>query len=87
MLFRSAIGRAGLATLAYFEVGREAAEAIWENGVDPKAMAAAILARSEPHEPSSTEEASETPKRASSSGTSSRTSSSKRSRPAKASQS
>jgi len=80
-----AIGRAGLAALAFFEVGREAAEAIWENGVDPKAMAAAILARTEPQQPTSTGAETETPSPASSSGTSSPKSSSKRSRPAKAS--
>jgi hypothetical protein len=82
-----AIGRAGLATLAYFEQGPDVAEAIWESGVDPKALAAAILSRNAPTRPTSTDEASETPSPASSSGTSSPTTSSKRSRRARASQS
>jgi hypothetical protein len=80
-----AIGRAGLATLAYFEQGIETAEAIWESGVDPKALAAAILSRSGQSQPSSTAEATETPSPASSSGTSSRRTSSTKSRRAKAS--
>lgn len=80
-----AIGRAGLATLAYFEQGIETAEAIWESGVDPKALAAAILSRTAPTQPSSTGEASATPSPESSTGTSSPTSSSRRSRRAKGS--
>lgn len=80
-----AIGRAGLATLAYFEQGIETAEAIWESGVDPKALAAAILSRSGQSQPSSTGEASVTPSPASSSGTSSRRTSSTKSRRAKGS--
>lgn len=56
-----AIGRAGLATLAYFEHGPEIAEQIWESGVDPKALAAAILTRSAESQQSSTGEATETP--------------------------
>ena len=79
-----AIGRAGLATLAYFEQGREVAEAIWEKGIDPKALAAAILARAEQSAPSGTAEASETPSPASTSGTSSRPTSRKSSKGSKA---
>lgn len=80
-----ALGRAGLATLAYFEQGIETAEAIWESGVDPKALAAAILSRSAPNQPSSTDEENAIPSPASSTGTSSPTSSSRRSRRAKGS--
>lgn len=64
-----AMSRAGLATLAYFEQGREVAEAIWENGIDPKALAAAILARIEPQKQPSTAEEPVTRSRASMTGT------------------
>ena len=67
-----AIARAGLATLAFFEVGREAAEAIWENGIDPKAMAASILAKIGQSLPNDTGAANVTPSAASTSGTNSR---------------
>ena len=71
-----ALMRAGLASLAFFEFGREVAEAVWETGVDPKALSAAILAQSQPRPASkpspSTAKASSTRRRASSSGTTSR---------------
>ena len=73
-----AIGRAGLATLVYYEQGREAAEAVWEHGLDPKALAVAIEARTEPSRPSSTAEESKTHTPASTSGTSSRPAGSKK---------
>ncbi|GAB3081053.1 hypothetical protein GCM10027053_52020 [Intrasporangium mesophilum] len=76
-----AIGRAGLATLVYFEQGREAAEVVWENGIDPKALATAIRLRTtqpESPRPTSTDEASVTPSPAPTSGTSSRPASSKK---------
>jgi hypothetical protein len=82
-----AISRAGLATLAYFEMGVEAAEAIWEHGIDPKAIAAAMTVRASLSEQSSTDEASATPQPARLSGTSSRPSSSKKSSRAKGSRS
>jgi hypothetical protein len=75
-----AIGRAGLATLAYFEQGPDVAEAIWEHGIDPKALAEQILAKSGLLAPSSTAAATETPSPASTSGTSSRPTSSKKPR-------
>lgn len=81
-----ALTRAGLATLTYFEMGREAAEAIWENGIDPKALAAAIQSRTEPQPPSSTDAANATPSPASTNTTSSRPTSSRKPR-AKASRS
>lgn len=80
-----AISRAGLATLTYFEMGREAAEAIWENGIDPKAVAAAILSRAEQKPPSSTGEATVTRSPARMTGTSSRPASSKKPKTAKGS--
>lgn len=71
-----ALMRAGLATLAFFEFGRETAEAVWETGVDPKALSAAIEAQLRARQGStpspSTAAASSTRKRASSSGTTSR---------------
>lgn len=71
-----ALARAALATLAFFEFGREIAEAVWETGVDPKALSSAISAQETAREGSkrspSTAGASATPRRASSSGTTSR---------------
>lgn len=71
-----AIARAGLATLAFFEAGRESAEAIWENGVDPKAILAALSTGRQPQ--SSTAAANATPSAAPTSGTSSRPAGSKK---------
>lgn len=82
-----AMGRAGLATLIYFEQGIEAAEAVWEHGIDPKALAAAILSKIEQPQPSSTAAASKTRSPASMSGTSSPRASSRRKAKAKASRS
>lgn len=73
-----AIARAGLATLAFFEAGRDAAEAIWENGIDPKAVLAALGLQTGQQPQNSTAGASATPSRAPSSGTSSRPAGSKR---------
>ena len=70
-----ALARAALATLAFFEFGRDIAEAVWETGIDPKALDEAIRAQTgrEGSKPSpSTAAASSTRKRASSSGTTSR---------------
>lgn len=71
-----ALMRAGLAALAFFEFGREVAEAVWETGIDPKALSAAIQAQAQGREGStpspSSGAASSTRKRASSSGTTSR---------------
>lgn len=39
-----ALSRAGLAALADFRFGREAAERTWESGLDPKALEAAVAA-------------------------------------------
>lgn len=75
-----ALGRAGLAALAYFEQGLEVAEAVWENGLDPKALAAAIETRTESPSPSSTAEERKTPSPASMSGTSSRPAGSRKTR-------
>lgn len=68
-----ALMRAGLAALAFFQFGLETAEAIWETGVDPKALEAAMRAAQEgsTRSPSSAK-ASSTRKRASTSGTTSR---------------
>jgi hypothetical protein len=76
-----AMSRAGLATLAYFEQGRPVAEAIWENGIDPKALAAAIQERTEPQKQPNTESENPTRSRASMQTTSSRPNSSKKSSP------
>jgi hypothetical protein len=40
-----AAARAGLAAVQDFQFGREAAEAAWEAGIDPKALAKFILSR------------------------------------------
>lgn len=40
-----ALQRAGLAALTYVQFGRELAESVWEAGLDPKSVAAAVLAR------------------------------------------
>ena len=78
-----ALARAGLATLAFFEAGREAAEAIWEKGIDPKAMLAAIERLTERQKHSSTDAESTTRSTASTSPTSSRPAGSKRAAPKK----
>lgn len=72
--------RAGLATLAFFQHGPETAEQIWEKGVDPKAILAALAAQIEPPKQSSTDAANATRSRASSNGTSSRPASPRKSR-------
>lgn len=80
-----AVARAGFATLAYFELGSDAAEAVWENGIDPKALAEAMEARvpqPSPNVPSSTESATATPSPASTKTTTSRPNSSKKSKAA-----
>ena len=66
-----ALSRAGLATLAFFEHGREMAELIWEQGIDPKAVLEALAANAPRTTSSSTAAANETPSPAPSSGTSS----------------
>lgn len=66
-----ALMRAGLATLAFFEFGRETAEAIWETGIDPKALWASIQAQ-QGSKPSRSSVAVKSTSTASSSGTTSR---------------
>jgi hypothetical protein len=70
----SAIRRAMLTVITDLRMNREAAEQVWERGLDPELLAptasGADTAGSTPS--SSTGEASETPKRASTTGTSSR---------------
>lgn len=68
-----ALMRAGLAALAFFQFGLETAEAIWESGVDPKALTEAMrAAQAGSTQSPSTAAASSTRKRASSTGTTSR---------------
>lgn len=64
-----AIGRAMLAVIVDVRMGREAAEAAWETGLDPKALAAAIMTQPDSPQSNSTAAASKTPTPASSSGT------------------
>ena len=69
-----AMNRIAFATLADFQLGREAAEKVWESGIPPEALAAiqaANQATAQPTQPS-TVAATKTRSRASSSGTSSR---------------
>lgn len=68
-----AIARAGFAAMADFQFGREAAERVWESGLDPKALAAAVTATARQDSPrsSSSDEVSVTPSPASSTGTTS----------------
>ena len=75
-----ALSRAGLAALADFRYGREAAERTWESGLDPKALEAALeaAAQTPPKRPASprsrsTASATKTRKRASTSATTSPT--------------
>ena len=82
-----ALTRAGYAALAFFEAGTEAAEQIWESGVDPKALKAALLAQVEQSKPTSTAVARKTPSRASGRGTSSRPAGPKKAPTKRASQS
>jgi hypothetical protein len=71
-----ALSRAVLTALSDFRLGREIAEQVWESGLSPEALAPKG-AKAEQTQPSSTGEESETPTRASTSGTSSRQASSK----------
>jgi len=85
-----AMSRVGFATLTDFKLGREAAEKVWESGIPPEALAAAMAASQETEPPTqpSTVAALKTQSRASSSGTSSRrTSTRKATAKAKASRS
>lgn len=70
-----AIARAGFTAMTDFQFGREQAERVWEAGLDPKALAEAILAARDQLADStpspSTGAANETRKRASSTTTSS----------------
>jgi hypothetical protein len=70
-----AMVRAAFAAMTDFQFGREQAERVWEAGLDPKALAEAVMnARQtleELKQSSSTGAASETRKRASTTGTSS----------------
>jgi hypothetical protein len=72
-----ALSRAGLATLADFNFGREMAEKTWESGLDPKALEAALAAakaaetRAASKRSPSTASAGKTRKRASSKATTS----------------
>lgn len=71
-----ALSRAGLAALSDFQFGRESAERVWESGLDPKALQAALAAAEKPSPASkrsrSTASATRTRKRASSPSTTSR---------------
>jgi len=69
-----AIARAGVTALTFYRHGRAAAEFIWENDLDPEALAAAAaqVKQKDQAASSSTGEASETPSPASTSGTRSR---------------
>ena len=42
-----ALARAGFAALTDFQFGRDAAEAVWESGADPKALTETMLRRAE----------------------------------------
>jgi hypothetical protein len=69
----SAIARAGLTALADYQQGRAVAEVVWEGGIDPERMAARVAAILKDSTPSTTtDEASSTPRPASTSGTTSR---------------
>lgn len=72
-----ALSRAGFAAMSDFQFGRAAAERVWESGIDPEAMAAALTtATSEGSQPSPrTASESPTRKRATSRRTTSQTSS------------
>jgi hypothetical protein len=69
-----AMSRAGLAAIANFQFGREAAERVWEANISPEALAAAVAAnrkerRAKPTRSSSTAAGAKTRARASTSGT------------------
>lgn len=64
--------RAGLSAMADFQSGRLAAEAIWEAGVDPKALEAWIAGQQDSTPSPSMAKATSTRKRATTSGTTSR---------------
>lgn len=67
-----AIARAGMATITDYRHGREAAELVWEAGLDPEALTAAATAVTQQRESASstgTGEANETQQPASTSGT------------------
>jgi len=68
-----AMNRVAFATLTDFQLGREAAEKVWESGIPPEALAAvqAAIQQTEQPKQSSTVAAPKTRSRASSSGTSS----------------
>jgi hypothetical protein len=69
-----AMSRVGFATLTDFQLGREAAEKVWESGIPPEALAAAMAASQVTGQqtPPNMVAAPKTQSRASSSGTSSR---------------
>lgn len=56
-----AAARAGLAAVQDFQFGREAAEATWEAGIDPKALAAFFMSRQGSPQSNSTGSESATP--------------------------
>lgn len=70
-----AMSRAGIAAVADFRWGRATAENVWESGVDPEALAAALTAANPSSkdfpDSTSTAKGSETPSRGSSSATTS----------------
>jgi len=72
-----AIARAGFAAMADFQFGREAAEKVWEGGLDPKALAESVQKALEKYRVStpspSTGAARKTRSRASTTGTTSPT--------------
>lgn len=71
----AAINRVFLSALADFQLGREAAEVVWETGESPEfraALTAAAVKAEKPKRARSTAAATKTPPRVSSSGTSSR---------------
>lgn len=74
-----ALSRAGLAALTFVQFGREMAESVWEAGLDPKAVAAAIVER-QSSTSTSTASAPETPSLDSSTPTTSRKGSSRKKR-------
>lgn len=53
-----ALARAGFAALTDFQFGRDAAEAVWESGADPKALAAVMLERAQAKTPTPPRQAS-----------------------------
>ena len=69
----AAVSRAGLVAMVDVQLGRESAEAVWEAGISPEAVAALAAAKTtEGSTPSpSTDAETSTPRRASMSGTTS----------------